>query len=104
MDIKLYRVIATPTAHREIIRIYDYILNDLKAEQAAERILNLIESEIEILGYMPKMYMKIEKFDEAKSQYRRTIIKNYVLLYTIDEDNNIVYISNIYYSKRNYLK
>lgn len=104
MDIKLYRVIATPTAHREIIRIYEYILNDLKAEQAAERMLELIENEIEILEYMPKMHMKIEKFDEAKSQYRRTIIKNYVLLYTIDEENGIVYVSNIYYNKRNYLK
>lgn len=104
MDIRMYKIILIPTAQREIFRIYDYIYNDLNAEQAAERMMKLIENKIAILKYAPKMHMKIEKFDEAKNQYRRIIIKNYVLIYTIDEENGIVYVSNIYYNKRNYLK
>lgn len=103
MDIKLYRVTVTSTALRELIRVHDYILNDLNAEQAAKRMLELIENQIEMLRYTPMMHMKIEKFDETQNQYRRIIIKNYVLLYTIDEGNNIVYVSNIYYGKKDYL-
>ena len=31
------------------------------------------------------------------------VIKNYVILYTIDEENHVVYVSHMYYSGRNYM-
>ena len=40
---------------------------------------------------------------KREMKYRRIVIKNYVVLYTIDEENKIVYISHMYYKKRNYL-
>ncbi len=46
---------------------------------------------------------KIEKVDdELMRNYRRIVIKNFVVLYTIDEEHKIVYISHMYYGKRNY--
>lgn len=38
MDIN-YKVIITPTAYKEINRIYDYILEDLYAEKAAKDLM-----------------------------------------------------------------
>ena len=102
MDIK-YKVIITPTAYKEINRIYDYILIDLYAEKAAKKLMRKVEEIIQLLKYSPKIYAEIEKFDELKKQYRRIIIKNFVILYTIDEYNKVVYISHMYYSGRNYL-
>ncbi len=38
MDIE-YKVILTPSAYKEINRIYDYILEDLYAEKAAKNLM-----------------------------------------------------------------
>ena len=49
------------------------------------------------------MCAKIEKVDRVKRQYRRLVVNNYIILYTVDEKEKIVYIAHIYYGGRNYL-
>ena len=56
------------------------------------------------MKHSPKIYAEIEKLDELKRNYRRIVTKNFVILYTIDEDNSVVYISHMYYGGRNYLE
>lgn len=46
----------------------------------------------------------IEKVDELKRQYRRITIDNYIILYTIAEEINTVYVAHMYYGGRNYLE
>ena len=41
--------------------------------------------------------------NRAKKKYRKMIMGNYIVLYTIDEDKKIVYVSHMYYSGSNYL-
>lgn len=48
--------------------------------------------------------MKIGKKDKLKREYYRMVVKNYIILYTVDFDNKKVYISQMIYGKRNYLK
>ena len=36
-------------------------------------------------------------------KYRRMPVNNYVILYTINEPEKIVYVAHIYYGGRNYL-
>ena len=103
MDINEYKVIITPTAYREIDRIYDYITNDLYAKKAGEKLMEMVEGEVQKLKYAPKTHKEIEKIDELKRRYRRIIIKNYVILYTINDENNVVFISHMYYKGRNYM-
>ena len=103
MDIK-YKIIITPTAYKEINRIYDYILEDLYAEKAAKNLMRKVEKSIKSLKHSPKMYAEIEKIDELKRKYRRIVIKNFIILYTIDEDNEVVYVSHMFYGGRNYLE
>ena len=103
MDTKKYKVIITPTAYKEINRIYDYILTDLYAETAAKELMILVEKKIQMLKEEPKIHTEIEKMDELKRRYRRVVVKNYVILYTIDEEKHIVYVSHMYYGLRNYL-
>ena len=103
MGTKQYKVIITPTAYKEINRIYDYITEDLYAECAASRLMQKIEQEVQRLKKAPRIHSKIPKYDELKRKYRRIVIKNYVILYTIDEENKTVYISHMYYGGRNYL-
>ena len=49
------------------------------------------------------MYMEIEKHDETNRVYHKIVVKNYIVLYTIDEENKKVFISHMFYSRRNYL-
>ena len=55
------------------------------------------------LAESPKLYMKIEKKDRRKRDFRRIVIDNYIILYTIDEEKKTVYIAHMYYGRRNYL-
>lgn len=103
MDTNQYKVIITPRAFREINKIYDYISGDLYAEKAAKRLMEKVEEEVQRLKYAPEIHTQIEKYDDLKRKYRRIVIKNYVILYTIDEENKIVYVSHMYYGRRNYL-
>ena len=50
------------------------------------------------------MYTQINKFSKIKNIYRRIIVNNYIILYTIDDIKNIVYIAHIYYGGRNYIE
>lgn len=87
MAIEQYKMIITPTAVKEINKIYDYISEDLYARNAAKSIMQKIEIAIQKLKYAPKIYMQIEKTDESERIYRRIVVKNYIILYTIDEKN-----------------
>ena len=98
-----YKVIITPTAYKEINKIYDYLLNELYADEAAKNLMNKFEEEVLKLKYNPKIFVKITKFDELERVYRRMVIKNYVILYTIDENNKTVFISHIYYGGMDYM-
>ena len=99
MDTNKYKVIITPTAYKEINRIYDYIIEEL---YAAKRLMRKIEDEIQKLKYAPRLHTEIEKCDELKRNYRRIVINNFIILYTIDEYNNVVFISHMYYGGRDY--
>ena len=104
MDTNLYRVIITPTAHREINKIYDYITEELYAENAAKDLMRQVETEVQRLKYAPKIHPQIKKIDELKREYRKLIIKNYIILYTIDEENKVVFVSHMCYDRRNYME
>lgn len=103
MDIKLYKIIVTPTAYKEIKNIYQYISEDLYAEKSAIKLMKKIEEKIMQLKINPKMYSKVKISTKLKRQYRKIIINKYVILYTIDDIEKIVYISHMYYIGKNYI-
>jgi len=102
MDIK-YDIIVTEKAKNEIDDIYNYISKSLMAEKAAENLVKKIENSILQLEDMPKLGSIIEIYKLRKYTYRKLIINNYVVLYRIDEERNIVYIARVVYGGRNYL-
>ncbi len=104
MDIDgLYKIIITPTAYREMYKTYNYISKNLKAPKASQNLMEEIENSICNLQSTPKMYVQLKKVDELNRIYRRIVIKNFVVLYTIDEENKNVYIAHVYYGGRNYI-
>ncbi len=104
MDTKEYSVEITEECQKEIRKVYAYISENLDAEISAKRMMRMIDEFINNLAYAPKMYAEIPPYTGTNMIYRRIVIKNYVLLYTIDELNKKVYISHLYYAGSDYLK
>lgn len=98
-----YEVYFTEECIREIRKIYAYIKENLYAEKSADRIMNKVEEFTSNLVYAPRIYAEIDKYKGTKKIYRRIVIYNYVLLYTIDEEKKKVYISHMYYGGSDYI-
>ena len=98
-----YRIKLTDQFLDEFEVICDYISNKLKNIDASNRLREKVIYNIFLLENSPRMCIEIENVDRAERQYRRLVINNYVILYTIDEEQKIVYIAHIYYGGRNYL-
>lgn len=99
MDTRKYKVLFSYTGWRELTKALDYISND----KNVQKLLNKIENKIQLLEYTPKLYPKIEKTDQLGRIFRKIVVKQYIILYTIDETENEVYISHIFYNKSDYL-
>ena len=88
----------------EFKEICNYISNQLNNVNASNRLRVKVIYNVLLLEKIPKICSEIEKTDKTKRQYRRMVVNNYVILYTIDEIEKIVYVAHIYYGGRNYLK
>ena len=98
-----YSVKLTCEFLEEFEEICDYISDKLKNISASNRLREKVIYNILSLENSPKMYTEIEKTARTKLKYRKMIVNNYVILYTIDETEKIVYVAHIYYSGRNYI-
>lgn len=105
MDSKkeIYEIEFTEDARDEIREIYEYISKNLVNEDAAKRLMRKMRKNVMDLAESPKIYVKIEKKDRMKREFRRMVVDNFIILYTIDEDKKTIYISHMYYGRRNYL-
>ena len=106
MDIskKQYKIVFTSDCIREMDYIYNYITLNLYASKAAKQLMNTVQQAIENLKIMPKIHKVIKNYIELELEYRRIVIGNYVVIYTISERERIIYIVHMYYGGRNYLE
>lgn len=99
-----YSIKLTEEFLTEIDEICAYISDNLKAPNAAKRLREKVIYNVLLLEKSPMMFEKIEKMSKTKRQYRRIVINNYVILYTIDKQEKNIYIAHIYYGGRNYIE
>ncbi len=100
---KPFEVQFTDECVEEMTEIYEYISNNLKEDNAAKRLMTEVTDRVLDLANAPELYMKIGKVDRLKREYHRMVVKNYVVLYTIDFEKKTVFISHMIYGRRNYL-
>lgn len=98
-----YKVKLTQEFMDEFEEICEYVSNKLKNSDVSNRLREKVMYNILLLEKSTRMFVEIEKTDRTERQYRRIAIKNYVILYTIDDSERIVYVAHIYYGGRNYI-
>ena len=105
MDSKkeIYEIEFTEDARDEIREIYEYISKSLVNENAAKRLMRKMRKSVLDLAESPQIFVKIEKKDRMKREFRRMVVDNFVILYTIDDDKKIICVAHMYYGRKNYL-
>jgi len=100
----IFKIEYTEHYIEEVAQIYEYLSKELKENNAARRLIDKVNMRILRLETNPQMYVKIGKTDRLKRDYRRILVENYIILYTIDYSQKIVFVSSIFYSRKNYLR
>lgn len=84
-------------AHLNLTDIKKHITYDLHEPHIAKKTIIGIENKIKLLQDFPYIGRKIN------DQERILIYKNYLIFYEIQENENLILILRILYTKRNYL-
>ena len=98
-----FKLIITDKAKEDLEEIYDYISKSLMAENTAIKFMQEFENSIFRLKDMPESCSIIETYKKRRYPYRKLLIKNYVVIYRVDDDKECVYITRVVYGGRNYL-
>ena len=98
----MYSLIITDIAEEDILKTVEYIADILKAPIAANNLLDEIERHEEILENTPNIYPFVPDEYLAQKGLKFTIIKNYLMFYTIDEDEKIVTVIRFSYGRRDW--
>ena len=98
----MYTLEYLPIAMRDMVDIAKYISQKLSNPIAAERLTNeMIESANKLteFPYINPVYHSIKKI---KKEYRRLIVKNYIMFYYVDESRKLITVARVIYAHRNY--
>ena len=98
-----YEVDITEPAENDLRDIVSYTSFDLSAPNAALNTLDSIEEAIKKLRIMPKKYPLVTDKRLAALGYRKLIIKNYIVFFTVNEKPRIVDVERILYMRRDWL-
>lgn len=97
-----YKIRISDTCLEQIEDTLNYLDNELKKFNASNRLRSRIKEIFYQIKFFPKIYQEILKKDKTKRNYRKIVIYNYIILYTIIEKDKIIFISDFYYVRRDY--
>ena len=84
--------------------IYFYFSDNLSEEETAINIITSLKEAVFSLEIMPGRYSLVNDFSLAKMGYRHISVKNYIILYLINEKKKTVTVARIVHEKMNYTK
>ena len=100
----MYSLIVSEHAHRDLENIVAYIAVQLANPTAATNLLDEVEKCYGHLKSNPLMYERCHDVRLQKEGYRKAAIKNYVLVYKVDEGTKTVIIYRFFFGAQDYVK
>lgn len=89
-------------ALRDLDGIYTYIAGTFQEPDTALKLVETIEREILSLDHMPYRCPERRRGIYANRGYRQLLVKNYTVIYRVDEPNKQVIIVTVRYSPSNF--
>ncbi len=100
----MYRLFITELAHQDLDNIVSYIAIQLANPKAAGEFLDEVTACYSFLKINPMMYERCQEKRLGKECYRKAVIKNYVLVYKVNEASQMISIMRFFYSAQDYAK
>ena len=100
----MYKLIITQLAHDDLDKILDYISVDLANQKAATEFLTEVIKCYEYLKTNPYIYAAAEDRRLSKEGYRKALIKNYILVFKVDDLTKTTTIYRFFYAARDFYK
>ena len=86
----------TKNAEKDLMLIYEYILNDLKSPQTALKYFNQLASSINSLNLFPERCPIVKEFIKLGIKIRRLNVNNHAIFYKYE--NHIVTILRVFHA------
>ncbi len=94
-----YKVKITNNALNDLDEIYTYIAENLQEPVVAFNLIDRIEDEVLSLAQMPYRCPERRIGQYANKGYRQLLVKNFTVIYRIDENSKHVIVVTIRYSR-----
>jgi toxin ParE1/3/4 len=98
----MYLLNISEIAEEDILSTVSYIANVLKSPTAANNLLDEIEKYEETLETTPNLFPFVSDEYLAKKGLKFVMIKNYIMFYTINEDEKTVRVIRFLYGRRDW--
>ncbi|WP_368188852.1 type II toxin-antitoxin system RelE/ParE family toxin [Blautia sp. 1033sp1_1033st1_G9_1033SCRN_220408] len=99
-----YEVKVTRQALEQMMAIAHYISFDLMAPEAADNLLDDLKASMLKLSVLPKKHPLIEEEPWRSEGVRKTVVKNFLVYYWVDDEHKKVQVTAVIYKKRDQIK
>jgi len=97
-----YRIDVSEPAENDLRDIVRYISAQLLAPMTALKMMDTLEEAITGLAVMPQKCPPVTDERLAMMGYRKLLVKNYIVFFTIDEKSKVVDVERILYARRDW--
>ena len=98
----VYELKVAKEAERDLYDIFDYINSSLEAFQAASDFFAKVQSCFRQLVDNPYVYALSSDLRLEEEGYRKAVIGNYLLMFTVDEKEKCVFVHRLFYGAMDY--
>ena len=100
----MYKLEYLPLALHDMLDIVRYISNELKNPVAADNLANEFVKSADTLINFPYSNPVYHPIRTLKKEYRKLLVKNFIMFYYVDESGKVITIARVIYAKRDYGK
>lgn len=102
MEENEYTIKITPKAYEDLDEIYGYVAKDIYNENAADHLMEKMETSIMRLKDFPFSCSYVEDEILKDKGYRILIVENYIVFHLVREDEKQVVVMRVLYGKQKY--
>ena len=99
-----YRVDVSEAAENDLHDIIRYIASQFSAAETALNIMEQLEEAMASLSKLPQRFPLLQDDRLSQMGYRKLVVKNYIVFFSIDEKNKVVDIERILYARRDWIR
>lgn len=100
----MYRLEYLPIAKQDMMDMVRYISHELSNPAAAERLASEVIQAAERLVDLPHSHPVFNPIRPLQQEYRRLLVQNYLMLYSVDERQKLITVARVIYARRDYEK